>query len=77
MWQGTNLNKRDITLDLDVGARAANWSRRLAREADVVVENFSPRVIEQFGLDYECADRAQARRDPRAHAGIRPAGTVA
>jgi crotonobetainyl-CoA:carnitine CoA-transferase CaiB-like acyl-CoA transferase len=23
------------------------------READVVVENFSPRVIEQFGLDYE------------------------
>ena len=27
--------------------------RLLVREADVVVENFSPRVIEQFGLDYE------------------------
>ena len=27
--------------------------RRLVREADVVVENFSPRVVEQFGLDYE------------------------
>ena len=25
--------------------------RRLIRDADVVVENFSPRVIEQFGLD--------------------------
>ena len=52
MWQGTNLNKRDITLDLtsDVGRELV---RRLVRDADVVVENFSPRVIEEFGLDYE------------------------
>ncbi len=28
-------------------------ARRLVRDADVVVENFSPRVVEQFGLDYE------------------------
>jgi crotonobetainyl-CoA:carnitine CoA-transferase CaiB-like acyl-CoA transferase len=26
---------------------------KLAAEADVVVENFSPRVVEQFGLDYD------------------------
>ncbi len=52
MWQATNLNKRDITLDLtsDVGRELA---LRLAAEADVVVENFSPRVVEQFGLDYD------------------------
>ena len=52
MWQGANLNKRDITLDLtsDVGRELV---RRLVRDADVVVENFSPRVIEEFGLDYE------------------------
>jgi crotonobetainyl-CoA:carnitine CoA-transferase CaiB-like acyl-CoA transferase len=51
MWQGTNLNKRDITLDLtsDTGRELA---LQLAAEADVVVENFSPRVVEQFGLDY-------------------------
>ena len=51
MWQATNLNKRDITLDLasDDGRELA---LRLAAEADVVVENFSPRVVEQFGLDY-------------------------
>lgn len=51
MWQATNLNKRDITLDLtsDAGRELA---LRLAAEADVVVENFSPRVVEQFGLDY-------------------------
>jgi crotonobetainyl-CoA:carnitine CoA-transferase CaiB-like acyl-CoA transferase len=52
LWQGTNLNKRDITLDLgsEDGRRLA---LRLAADADVVVENFSPRVVEQFGLDYD------------------------
>lgn len=52
MWQATNLNKRDITLDLtsDAGRELA---LKLAAEADVVVENFSPRVVEQFGLDYD------------------------
>jgi crotonobetainyl-CoA:carnitine CoA-transferase CaiB-like acyl-CoA transferase len=52
MWQATNLNKRDITLDL-TSDDGRDLVRRLVREADVVVENFSPRVIEQFGLDYE------------------------
>ena len=33
--------------------RGRDLARRLVRDADVVVENFSPRVIEQFGLDYE------------------------
>ncbi|MBP1821631.1 CoA transferase [Mycobacterium sp. OAE908] len=52
LWQGTNLNKRAITLDLttEVGRELA---LRLAADADVVVENFSPRVVEQFGLDYD------------------------
>jgi crotonobetainyl-CoA:carnitine CoA-transferase CaiB-like acyl-CoA transferase len=52
LWQGTNLNKRDVTLDLasDAGREVA---LRLAAAADVVVENFSPRVVEQFGLDYD------------------------
>ena len=45
-------NKRDITLDL-TSDEGRDLVRRLVREADVVVENFSPRVIEQFGLDYE------------------------
>jgi crotonobetainyl-CoA:carnitine CoA-transferase CaiB-like acyl-CoA transferase len=52
MWQGTNLNKRDITLDL-TSDEGRDLVRRLIRDADVVVENFSPRVIEHFGLDYE------------------------
>ncbi|BBY38619.1 CoA transferase [Mycobacterium mantenii] len=52
LWQATNLNKRDLTLDL-TSPRGLEIARRLAAQADVVVENFSPRVVEQFGLDYE------------------------
>lgn len=51
MWQATNLNKRDITLNLGTEA-GRELALKLAAEADVVVENFSPRVVEQFGLDY-------------------------
>jgi crotonobetainyl-CoA:carnitine CoA-transferase CaiB-like acyl-CoA transferase len=59
VWQGTNLNKRDITLDL-TSERGLELARRLVRDADVVVENFSPRVIEQFGLDYESLTRLRS-----------------
>lgn len=52
LWQGTNLNKRDITLDL-TSEEGRELALRLASQADVVVENFSPRVVEQFGLDYD------------------------
>jgi crotonobetainyl-CoA:carnitine CoA-transferase CaiB-like acyl-CoA transferase len=52
LWQATNLNKRDITLDLS-SSRGLELARRLAAHADVVVENYSPRVVEQFGLDYD------------------------
>jgi crotonobetainyl-CoA:carnitine CoA-transferase CaiB-like acyl-CoA transferase len=51
LWQATNLNKRDITLDL-TSQSGRELARRLAAQADVVVENFSPRVVEQFELDY-------------------------
>ncbi len=52
LWQATNLNKRDITLDL-TSQRGRDIAYRLAAQADIVVENFSPRVVEQFGLDYD------------------------
>ncbi|OBI48994.1 CaiB/BaiF CoA-transferase family protein [Mycobacterium sp. E787] len=52
LWQATNLNKKDLTLDL-TSRRGRDIVRRLAAQADVVVENFSPRVVEQFGLDYD------------------------
>ena len=47
-----NLGKRGITLDLGHPDGLA-LAKRLVAHADVVVENFTPRVLEQFGLDYE------------------------
>lgn len=52
IFAGTNLNKRGITLDLSTGdGRALLW--RLIDRADVVLENFSARVVEQFGIGYD------------------------
>ncbi len=52
VWQATNLSKKDITLDLTRPAgQDLLW--RLLDEADVLIENFSPRVVESFGLSEE------------------------
>lgn len=45
-----NRNKRSIVCDLATPDGLAT-ARRLARTADVVVENFRPGVMERFGLD--------------------------
>jgi len=47
-----NRNKRSITLDLKTPA-GREIAQTLVRTADVVVENFSSRVMSQYGLDYE------------------------
>jgi crotonobetainyl-CoA:carnitine CoA-transferase CaiB-like acyl-CoA transferase len=47
-----NRNKRAITLNLK-DRRAQEIAARLAREADVVVENFSPGVTAKLHVDYE------------------------
>ncbi len=46
-----NSNKRGVTLDLTKPA-AVEVVRRLARDADVVVENFRPGVMDRFGLGW-------------------------
>ncbi len=45
-----NVNKKGITLDLDT-TEGLDLARRLVGWADVVVENYTPRVMERFGLD--------------------------
>ena len=44
-------NKYDITLELDT-PEGLSLLRRLVAMSDVVVENYSPRVMPRFGLDY-------------------------
>jgi crotonobetainyl-CoA:carnitine CoA-transferase CaiB-like acyl-CoA transferase len=51
-YQGTNQGKRGLTLDLRQD-EARQVFFRLVETADVLIENFSPRVLENFGLGYE------------------------
>lgn len=51
IFSGLNTNKKGITLDL--GAEAGrDLLNRLIATSDVVVENFTPRVMDQIGLDF-------------------------
>ena len=50
VFHGANSGKQAITLNLDDEEGLA-LARELVRQADVVVENFSPRVMERFGFD--------------------------
>ncbi len=51
-YQGSNHGKRDLTLDLR-HEEARELLLRLVADSDVLIENFSPRVMENFGLTYE------------------------
>jgi len=51
-WQVQSRNKKSVALDLkDEASRAI--VRDLIREADVLIENFKPGVMEDWGLGYE------------------------
>ncbi|MAG33788.1 MAG: CoA transferase, partial [Deltaproteobacteria bacterium] len=47
-----NTNKRGITLNL-ADPKGLEVCRKLIEKADVFIENFSPRVVENFGLDWD------------------------
>ena len=51
-WQVQSRNKRSVTLDLRQ-PEAQDIVRRLAREADVLIENFRPGAMEGWGLGPE------------------------
>jgi crotonobetainyl-CoA:carnitine CoA-transferase CaiB-like acyl-CoA transferase len=52
VFAGTNLDKRDLTLELSTKKGRA-LLLRLVADADVVLENYSARVVEQFAIGYE------------------------
>jgi crotonobetainyl-CoA:carnitine CoA-transferase CaiB-like acyl-CoA transferase len=49
LFHGVNVDKRSVTLDL-TRPEGVDLAQRLIAGADAVVENFSPRVMEAFGL---------------------------
>ncbi|MHB8693925.1 MAG: CaiB/BaiF CoA transferase family protein [Solirubrobacteraceae bacterium] len=50
-FESVNRNKRSLALDLST-KEGLDRARALARDADVVVENFRPGLMETFGLGY-------------------------
>lgn len=52
VFQGVNSGKKSITLDLE-SATGKELFGRLVADSDVVIENFTPRVMASFGLDYQ------------------------
>jgi formyl-CoA transferase len=55
-WQVQSRNKRSVALDLK-DAASRDIVRTLIAEADVLVENFKPGVMEDWGLGYEALSR--------------------
>lgn len=51
-WAVQSRNKKSVTLNLK-DARGQEIARRLALEADVIIENYRPGVLEKWGLGYE------------------------
>jgi crotonobetainyl-CoA:carnitine CoA-transferase CaiB-like acyl-CoA transferase len=52
IFSGLNTNKKSVTLDL-ADDRGREALRRLLATCDVIIENYTPRVLEQIGLDFE------------------------
>jgi len=51
-WNCTNMNKYSVTLDLN-NPIGKDLFKKLVKLSDVVIENFSSRVMENFGLPYQ------------------------
>ena len=51
-WHVQSRNKKSVTVDLR-RAEGQEIVRRLARDADIVIENFRPGTMERWGLGYE------------------------
>jgi crotonobetainyl-CoA:carnitine CoA-transferase CaiB-like acyl-CoA transferase len=52
IFAALNTNKKSLTLDLRT-PRGNEVLKQFVRTCDVVIENYTPRVLEQLGVDYE------------------------
>ncbi|KLO32734.1 cag pathogenicity island protein [Mycobacterium nebraskense] len=60
MFLATNTNKKGLTLDLS-SEKGRELFFRLVEQVDLVVENFSPRVFENFGITWEALSAVNPR----------------
>ncbi len=52
IFSGLNTNKKSVTLDIRK-PRGVELLHRLVETCDVIVENYTPRVLDQIGLDFD------------------------
>jgi formyl-CoA transferase len=55
-WQVQSRNKRSVALDLRT-PQGQEIARRLVAEADVVIENFKPGTLEEWGLGWDALSK--------------------
>ncbi|PXW27905.1 UNVERIFIED_CONTAM: crotonobetainyl-CoA:carnitine CoA-transferase CaiB-like acyl-CoA transferase [Williamsia faeni] len=51
IFSGLNTNKKSLTLDFQTD-RGQQLLRQLVGTADIIVENYTPRVLDQIGIDF-------------------------
>jgi formyl-CoA transferase len=59
-WQVQSRNKRSVALDLRT-PQGQEIARRLVAEADVVIENFKPGTLEEWGLGWDALSKLNPR----------------
>ena len=69
-WPSIARNKRSVVADLRTEA-GRELVQTIARTCDVIVENFRPGRLVEFGLDYESGRADEPRCDRRARVGFR------
>jgi crotonobetainyl-CoA:carnitine CoA-transferase CaiB-like acyl-CoA transferase len=58
IFAALNTNKKSVTVDI-ANEHGVDLVKRLVASCDVVVENFTPRVLDQLGLTYEALKSAR------------------
>lgn len=56
IFSGLNTNKKSVTLDIRK-QRGVELLHELVKTCDVIVENYTPRVLDQIGLDFDTVRR--------------------
>jgi len=59
IYSALNTNKKGLTLDLQTGT-GRDLLRRFITTSDIIVENFTPRVLDQIGLDFSAIQALRA-----------------
>jgi len=70
-FRSFNRNKKSVVIDISTGEGAAT-AAELARQCDVVIENFRPGLMRERGLDYETLSREAPGLVYASHKGFLP-----